>query len=215
MENLEMLKPNLSSPDDEDKPLIENFTHSFQKAVCIAHISIAPEIDIVKHTWDKAWDGIEKKISYKSIFGNKKMKQRLDIIPWNIKKKFLEIIEPHIILHPETQRQELINKCDSYELGSNRCQTVNDPDNDFIPTEPNEETVYKMVNDWMDKTFEQAEILRVIKYILLDPLIRQITAIMELSSSKKKGEHAKVLNRLLNMTKENYIFGYVYRTQFK
>ena len=202
-----MLKPQITGPDDNNKPYIENFTHSFQKAICIGHISIAPDATTVKKAWSTAWGTNKKKMSYRKNFWNKKIKKRLDVIPKNIKKKFLKLIKPHLSLNPETQRQELIEKCQCFELGQNRCQTVGDPDGEFTPTEPNEESVYRMVEKWMDSAFEQAEILRVIKYIMLEPLVAQIVAISELSISKKKGEHSKILKRLTAMAKEHYIFG--------
>ena len=212
MEGDDMTKPHFTGPDDNsEKKSMTNYIHSYQKTVCIGHVSLAPDITTIENIWNNAWGLNEAKIPYTSFFGHKKMDELIQVIPREVKKIFLNAVKPYIFLDHETQRKELINRCFCFELGENRTQKKYEPDNLFLPTEPDKESVLEMVTKWMDKVFEQAEILRAIKLMLLEPLIEQIEAISEISSSKRKGEHAKVLRQLERMTKVNYIFGYVYK----
>lgn len=206
--NYKFSKPRfLGEGEIEKSQHIGNALIAYQKPICIGHLSLAPCVESVTSVWDRAWEGEDVKIiSYKQVFGNKKVAKRVGNTPQQVKKKFLAAMEGLLFFDLKTHKDLLVEKCQTFQLGENKCQTLDDEDK-FVITEPNDLSCQEMVNRWLDKTFEAAEILRTIKIIMLEPLIQQIEQIKQMSGKVRYGDHSKVLLWLQRMTKETYILG--------
>ena len=194
-ENIELKQAEISKFGSDKRA---NYVHSIQEAVCIGFQSLCPSFQICKDEWSSvAIDDVNLVtfLSLSTLEQQKKMEmQRETFESFSISMK--NIIERQL-----NDAKNLLDSCNVFELGNNANADTETFD------EPDAITINSMVCDWLDLAFKQAEILTLLKTIMLYPLYEHIAK--STREFKRSGDFARVTNSLRELTSNFYVFGLV------
>lgn len=193
--NIELKEAKLSKFGPEKQA---NYVHSIQEAVCIGFQSLCPSLQICKHEWSNvaiADIDLDSFLRLPTLERQKKMEmERGSFESFSIALK--KLIEQQL-----NDTKHLLDSCNVFELGTNANVDTETFD------EPDAISINSMVCDWLDLAFKQAEILALLKTVMLHPLHEHIAK--STNEFKRTGDFARVINGLRDLTSNFYVFGWV------
>ena len=169
-----------------------NYVHSIQETVCIGFQSLCPDFNIWSEQWPCVLDVSPNLVDFLNL-------------PFPKKQRYIDQLQSFAASMRSIVNKELsdvgymLDSCKVFELGNNA-----DASSDAFE-EPNQNSIKSMVFEWLDFAFKQAELLRLLKQIILQPLFAHVNR--STGGFKRKGDFARLTNKLQNLIGNFYIFG--------